>query len=89
MPCPDTDNCAHQEISTGAADTDDHSEHEGSDGICSPFCSCACSGQTCSFEIGQIQFALDIPVSSGKINIDLMSFPPDVYRSIWLPPKLS
>jgi len=89
MPCPDTDNCSHQETHTGVADTDDHSEHDGEDGICSPFCSCACSGQTCGFEFTQLGMALNIPISSGKIAIDPSSFFLDVYRSIWLPPKIS
>jgi len=70
--------------------TTDHSDHDSDTENCSPFCMCACCGQSFSTNLFQ-QFSLakQGPFQIKKFPAYNASFITEVCLSIWQPPKLS
>jgi hypothetical protein len=90
MPCSDNDDCKyeHKEKTSNFATTD-HSDHDSDTENCSPFCMCACCGQSFSNSFVNFSLSLNSPVSLEKFPIYNASFVSEVYLSIWQPPKIS
>jgi hypothetical protein len=90
MPCSDNDDCKyeHKEKTSNFATTD-HSDHDSDTENCSPFCMCACCGQSFSNSFVTFSLSLHSPVSLEKFPIYNTSFVSEVYLSIWQPPKIS
>ncbi|MBK6819564.1 MAG: hypothetical protein IPH78_07780 [Bacteroidetes bacterium] len=89
MPCSDKDDCKYMSADQSTYTTTDHSDHDSDTENCSPFCMCACCGQTFSSSFTNYSLALHVPVSVEKFPLYNASFASEVYLSIWQPPKLS
>jgi hypothetical protein len=90
MPCSDSDDCKYeQEQQTSNFATTNHSDHEQDTESCSPFCMCACCGQSCSFEHFQADLGLNFPTVAQKVSVYKATFSSEVSFSIWQPPKIS
>ena len=85
-PCSD---CDFQDVKRDIYTTSEHSDHESGNENCSPFCICACCGQS----ITNIFYPSTIyrlkPVVEEIFPIYYTSFFSEVYLSIWQPPKIS
>ena len=89
MPCSDKDDCNYMSADQSTFATTDHSDHDSDTENCSPFCMCACCGQSFSSSFASYSLALHVPVSLDKFPIYNASFVSEVYLSIWQPPKIS
>ena len=86
LPCDDVSyNNQQSETISEIVNLDNHSHSD----MCSPFCMCACCGQTFSSSFTYYSLALHVPVSVEKFPIYNASFVSEVYLSIWQPPKIS
>jgi len=89
LPCSDKEDCKYMGSEQTTFSTTDHSDHEQDTEHCSPFCMCACCGQTCGFIYYQTDLGLNFPTTSQKIVVYQSSFVSEVSFSIWQPPKIS
>jgi hypothetical protein len=85
----DRDDCKYPSAEQTASATTDHSSHDNDTENCSPFCMCACCGQSFSFTHFQADLGLNFPTVSQKITVYKASFTSEVSFSIWQPPKIS
>ena len=67
----------------------DHSDHNSDTENCSPFCMCACCGQTFTSTIIPLFFFKNQEVKSYDVSIHQTSLISEFYISIWQPPKIS
>jgi hypothetical protein len=56
MPCSDKDDCKYLSADQSTFTTTDHSDHDSDTEHCSPFCMCACCGQTFTSQFYPLQF---------------------------------
>jgi len=89
MPCSGIDDCEYQGSDQSVFAATDHSDHDNDTEHCSPFCMCACCGQTLSNAFASYSLAIHNPVSVEKFPLYNASFTLEVYLSIWQPPKIS
>jgi hypothetical protein len=89
MPCSDKDDCKYPSGEQTTFATTDHSDHDNDTENCSPFCMCACCGQSFSSPFSHYSLSLHVPVSLEKFPVYNASFVSEVYLSIWQPPKIS
>ncbi len=89
MPCSDKDDCKYQSTGQSTFATTDHSSHDSDTEHCSPFCMCACCGQSCSFTHFQADLSQYFPTVAQKVSIYKAFFSSEVSFSIWQPPKIS
>ncbi len=85
MPCKDTCQDAGELKST--LSNTHHSDNN--EEACSPFCICACCGQSYTSIYYTSNLISNTTPSSEKIAATAPSFISEVYLSIWQPPKLS
>ena len=88
MPCSDQNDCEYAGAKSELIADSDHSSHDADSEHCSPFCICACCGHIYGYENSAGDFGFKTPVSSQIIVTYQASFIPEVYLSIWQPPKL-
>jgi hypothetical protein len=69
--------------------TTDHSDHEGDTEHCSPFCMCACCGQSITNIFYPTALNNLTLIPSQDFPVYNASFVSEVYLSIWQPPKIS
>jgi hypothetical protein len=89
MPCSDKDDSNYMSADQSTFATTDHSDHDNDTENCSPFCMCACCGQSFSSPFSHYSLSLHVPVSLEKFPVYNASFVSEVYLSIWQPPKIS
>jgi hypothetical protein len=89
MPCSDKDDCNYMSADQSTFATTDHSDHDSDTENCSPFCMCACCGQSCIFTHFQADFGLNFPTVAQKVSVYKATFSSEVSFSIWQPPKIS
>jgi len=88
-PCSDKDDCKYQDFERDLYTSSDHSDHESDIETCSPFCICACCGQSITNIFYASTFYALVPVVEKVFPIYNASFVSEVYLSIWQPPKIS
>ncbi len=89
MPCSDKEDCKYQIASQSTFATTDHSDHDSDTENCSPFCMCACCGQSLSSPFTNYCLPFHVSISLDKFLVYNTSFVSEVYMSIWQPPKIS
>jgi hypothetical protein len=89
MPCSDKEDCKYMGNEQTTFSTTDHSDHDSDTENCSPFCMCACCGQSVTNIFYPAVLNNQTPVSAQKFPIYNASFVSEVYLSIWQPPKIS
>ena len=89
MPCSDKDDCNYVSADQSTFATTEHSDHDSDTENCSPFCMCACCGQSCSFTHFQADLSLNFPTIAQKVSVYKAIFSSEVSFSIWQPPKIS
>jgi hypothetical protein len=89
-PCGDSDDCNVKKTKTEFS-SNDHSTHNHDTESCSPFCHCACCGQTITFHpIFSTILKFERPLSIVKaVSIYDQHFISNYFASIWQPPQLS
>lgn|GEM_PF-166240 len=88
IPCSDKDDCKYPKSDQSTLATTDHNSHNNNTENCSPFCMCACCGQSCNFEHLQTDLGFNFPTVLQKTTVYKSSFVSDVSFSIWQPPKI-
>lgn len=89
MPCSDKEDCKNIGNEQTTFSTTDHSDHESDTENCSPFCACACCGQSVTNIFHPVVLYNLTPLAGQKFTIYNTSFISEVYLSIWQPPKIS
>jgi hypothetical protein len=89
MPCSDMEDCNYPSADQSTFATTDHSDHDSDTENCSPFCMCACCGQSITNIFYPTALYNPTPVVKQDIPIYNASFISEVYLSIWQPPKIS
>jgi hypothetical protein len=89
MPCSDKDDCNYMSADQSTLATTDHSDHDNDTENCSPFCLCACCGQSISSTFYPTALYNLTPVPTQDIPVYNAPFVSEVYLSIWQPPKIS
>lgn len=89
MSCSDKDDCNYMSNDQSKFATTNHSDHDSDTENCSPFCMCACCGQSCSFTHFQTDLSQNFPTVAQKVSVYKAFFSSKVSFSIWQPPKIS
>ncbi|MEZ4773104.1 MAG: DUF6660 family protein [Bacteroidia bacterium] len=89
MPCSDKDDCKYQGADQSTFASTDHSDHDTDTENCSPFCMCACCGQSITNIFYPTTLRNLTPIATKYFPVYNASFVSEVYLSIWQPPKIS
>lgn len=88
-PCSDKDECHASDTEKSAFVSSEHQSHDSETENCTPFCVCACCGQTYDSEY-TLNILCDVLLQAEVIkNQERVPFVKEVYFSIWQPPKIS
>ena len=86
--CNDKQTCAVSDTSVVAGSAGAHDDHEQDTENCSPFCICACCGQTAASTINLLAINSNLQSSTTLFNVYTQNFPAEVSLSVWQPHKL-
>lgn len=90
MPCADLESCnLENQKRTFNSTTSSHSHQNDDTENCSPFCICACCGQSIATLFYPVNFVCHSPNAIKTFPIYSSSAFPEVYFNIWQPPKIS
>lgn len=89
MPCRDKDDCKHRGSGQYTFSNFEHSEHDHEAEHCSPLCMCVCCGQSIINTFYPIALYNLTPIAVLDFPIYNPFFVPEVFLSIWQPPKIS
>jgi hypothetical protein len=89
MPCSDKEDCKYPSPDQSSFATTDHSDHDSDTESCSPFCMCACCGQSIINIFYPTALYNPTPVVKQNFPVYNASFISEMYLSIWQPPKIS
>lgn len=89
MPCSDIEDF-HTSVSKSSISPSKHSDDESKTDHCSPFCICACCGQSISNIFYSTYYNSFTPIETlMEYPIHNTSFISEVFSPIWQPPKIS
>ena len=89
IPCTDKEECT--DVSkTQSIQSSGHQQHQHENEACTPFCTCACCGQTIvsSFNNNKPSIAKLLAQQKGQTHYNNISTPAHFLGNIWQPPKL-
>ncbi|HQX44133.1 MAG: hypothetical protein IPG21_09070 [Saprospiraceae bacterium] len=89
MPCADDIEGRFISTDTSFLPTSDHSDHNSSSDHCTPFCICACCGHFVDFQFHSYFLLPRVQEDNKVFSFYPTNFIPEVYISIWQPPKIS
>jgi hypothetical protein len=89
MPCNDADDCVQENAIEHSSVNSDHAEHEGDTENCTPFCMCACCGQSYHFEYFPASLGFESAILVLEESKYQATFISGYACSIWKPPQLS
>ena len=85
--CSDAKSCVVTDTTVSIA-AGAHDDHEQDTEHCSPFCICACCGQTAASTINLLAINFNLQSGTTLFNVYTQIFPTEVSLSVWQPPKL-
>jgi len=89
MPCNDADDCDKEITIEHSSDAKNHSDQEKDSENCTPFCMCACCGQSYHFEYFPAMLGFRPSVIVIKKSVYSLAFISGYACSIWKPPQFS
>jgi len=86
--CSDGQTCAVINTTNVSAIASAHDDHTNDTEHCSPFCICACCGQTVTSTLNLPAVNSNLQGGISLFNVYTQNFPAEVSLSVWHPPKL-
>ena len=88
IPCSDKEECIN-DLETQITQSSSHQQHQQENEACTPFCSCACCGQTIVSNFNnKLTIAKPLVQQKGQTHYNNISIPDHFFGNIWQPPKL-